>query len=111
MKKFIARLLIVVLLVFCFLTNPSTEEYAAWSAAESLDGISAFPLSDRIEGAFAQYLELRTERTDYLFCSLYNYNGSMTLGIAHRFFPLDELNTQIETLRADFTAWAEENIH
>ena len=111
MKQFISSLLIIVMLVFLFATNPSTEEFSSWCAEQSFSSLSSFPLSDWIEGAYAQYLEYSVDHTDYLFFSVYDYHDFLVLGVCHHFVPLGDLNTQIEDLRTDLNYWLDTNVH
>lgn len=109
MKQFLSRLLIAVLLLFLFASNPTTDEFAHWYVSESFSD-AAFPIPEFLENAFSQHLADGTQRSNYLLCSVFTYNGSMTLGIGHRFYPVDELNQQFDALQNEFTAWAEQYI-
>lgn len=109
MKQFLSRLLIAALLLFLFSSNPTTEEFAHWYVSESFSD-AAVPVPEVLADAFAQHLADGSQRSNYLLCSVFTYNGSMTLGIGNRFFPVAELSQQFEALQSEFSAWAEQYI-
>ena len=102
--KTLFRCLMCLVLAFLILTNPTTGAFTSWYVDETL---ADCPISipERCEDAFAQYLEKDTECSNYVLCSIYTYGNSMTLGIGGRFFPLDDLNAQLEGLIGEYSDW------
>lgn len=109
MKQFLSLLLSVALLCFLCVTNPTTDEFADWYADQSLDDMSA-SVSGQISDAYAQFLALDTQRSDYLFCSVFTYHGNKTLGIGLMFFPVDSLQEQLGALRSGYASWLEHHL-
>ena len=107
MKKIISVLLVVVLLAFLVISNPTSEEFGRWYAQKCFP--EADNAVDQLMENFTQYLAQGAVRKDYLVCSVYTYDGHTTLGIALQFIPVDELSGQVTDLRAGFAAWLEEN--
>lgn len=104
MKKLISLLLVAALLVFLCTTNPTTEEFAAWYADQTnLDNDGS--AMDQAMAAFTEYLARSAERSDYLVCSVFSYDGHKTLGIGLMFFPIDSLSEQVDDLRSDYANW------
>lgn len=105
MKTIISLLLFAVIAFLC-LTNPTSEEYLSWYINESLSDLSddAFELAGDV---FCSHVRRRVQRSDYLFCSVFTYEGRTTLGIGLTFIPIDSLGSQAELLRTDYTAWLE----
>lgn len=103
MKKLMSFLMCL-LLLFLLGTNPSTSEFTSWYVDQCAADFIV-PLPDQLCDAFAQFLESYVERSNYGFCSVYTFHGITTVGIADRFFPLDELSIQFEDLRSSFETW------
>lgn len=108
MKKLISLVLAAVLLAFLILTNPTTEEFAAWYGQQTVADADASILEQALSTLSAR-LASSAERENYLVCSVFTYDGCKTLGIGLRFFPLDDLTEQIADLRSDFVTWLEDN--
>ena len=109
-KKFLSRLLITVLVMFLFTTNPTVDEFADWYVSESFSD-AVLPIPSLLSDAFSQHLAEVSQCSNYLLCSVFRYNDSMVLGIGHRFYPVDELSQQFSALQEDFAVWAEQHIH
>ena len=111
MKKIISLLLVVVLLAFLCLTNPTTEEYAAWYTKRVEDAIgSDASMFDQALTAFAGHLAGYAHRDNYTVCSVFTYDGHKTLGIGLMFFPIDSLSEQVDNLRDAYADWLESGI-
>lgn len=106
MKKVFSVFLVVLVIAFLVITNPTTAEYARWYTAES------FPEQDSVVddllAQFTEYMAGSAVRTDYLVCSVFNYNGHKTLGIALMFVPLDDAIGQAEDIREAYGTWLED---
>ena len=109
MKKLISLLLVVALLAFLYTTNPTTEEFAAWYASETVFAEDDTVLGQAAE-AFTKFLAEGAEHTDYKLFSIFSYGGRDVLGIGLMFFPLDELGDQIDGLRSEYAAWLDANL-
>ncbi len=106
MKKFISLLLVVALLSFLYVTNPTTEEFAAWYTEQAEDALPAnATILDQVFTSFRGLLAETAQRDDFLFGSLFTYNGHRTLGIGLMFFPLDSLSDQVQDLRSTYADW------
>ena len=108
MKNLICIILTILILCFLFVTNPTTDEYIEWYTQQTLSELPE-TMNNSISGLFIAQMAQRAERSDYLFCSVYTYNDHTTVGIAMRFFPVDDLTQQIAMLRSEYAAWLESN--
>lgn len=108
MKKSISLLLVIVLLAFLVLTNPTTEEFVAWYGEQTaLDEDAS--IMEQTMATFVSLLAKRADRDNYLICSVFNYGGHKTLGIGLRFFPIDDLSEQMADLRSEYAQWLDAN--
>lgn len=105
MKSVISLMLFAVIALLC-LTNPTSEDYVSWYLNESLADLPDDDF-DRTGDVFGSYVRRRVRRSDYLFCSVFTYEGRTTLGLGMTFFPIDSLGSQRELLRSDYTDWLE----
>ena len=60
---------------------------------------------DQVFTSFRGLLAETAQRDDFLFGSLFTYNGHRTLGIGLMFFPLDSLSDQVQDLRSTYADW------
>lgn len=106
MKKVVSVVLVLVMIAFLVITNPTTMEYAHWYTAKS------FPEQDSVVddllAQFSEYMAASAVRTDYLVCSVFSHNGHKTLGIALLFVPLDDAIDQAEDIREAYGSWLED---
>ena len=110
MKKIISLLLVAALLGFLCMTNPTTEEFAGWYAEQTAYPETGTVLDDA-SAAFTAYLARGAERSDYLICSVFTFNGHKTLGIGLMFFPVDSLSEQVDAFRTGYIEWLSSNVN
>ena len=106
MKKMISLILVVLIIGFLAVTNPTVDEYARWYTDRSFpdrDGAM-----DDLLARFTEHMATSATRTDYLVCSVYTYDDHKVLGIALMFFPIDDAIAQVEDFRADYADWLAE---
>lgn len=106
MKKVFSVFLVVLIIAFFVITNPTTAEYAHWYTEKS------FPEQDSVVddllAQFTEYMAASAERTDYLVCSVFSHNDHKTLGVGLMFFPLDDAIGQAEDIREAYATWLED---
>ena len=106
MKKLISLALIVALLCFLVVTNPTNVEFSQWYARQ------AFPdqddTLDQLMGTVVEYLAQTAQRQDYLVCSVFSFDDQHVLGVGLMFFPMNELSDQIETFRSEYAQWLDQ---
>mgnify|MGYP003295167427 CR=1 FL=1 len=106
--KTIISLLLLAVIIFLFLTNPTSEEYISWYVNESLSDLPDADF-DRTGDVFCSYVRRQVRRSDYLFCSVFTYRSHTTLGIGLNFIPIDALSEQAADLRSTYADWLEAN--
>ena len=112
MKKFISLLLVAALLCFLFVTNPTTEEFAAWYARQAEKSLSTESnVLNQVLVSFRGLLAETAHPDNYLCCSVFTYNGHRTLGVGLMFFPLDSLGEQFQDLRSTYAEWLDSHIN
>lgn len=107
MKKFIAIVFILVFAGFLVVTNPTTDDFAAWYSEQVYPSGDTF--LDDLLANFTTDLARSAERKDFFLCSVFTYKDQQTLGVAMMFFPLDDLNDQIKTFRQAYSDWLEDH--
>ncbi len=111
MKQIISLLLVVALLAFLCMTNPTTEEFAAWYTAQAEETLDAEgDIVDQLLSTLSTQLAARAERDNYMICSVFTYKEHKTLGIGLMFFSIDSLSEQVEELRDAYADWLDSNI-
>jgi len=107
MKRLFSLFLVVLVIAFLAITNPTLDEYARWYTEQSLpdrDGAM-----DELLAQFTEHMASTAVRKDYLVCSVFSHNdGSKTLGVALIFIPLDDAIAQADDLRETYSTWLEE---
>ena len=110
MKKLISLLLVVALLAFLCMTNPTTEEFASWYTAQAEEALDVEgDIVDQLRATLSTQLAARAERDSYMICSVFTYKEHKTLGIGLMFFPIDSLSEQVEELRGAYADWLNSN--
>ena len=111
MKKIISILLIAALLCFLCMTNPTTEEFAAWYTTQAEEALDAEgDIVDQLLASLRTQLAARAERDSYMICSVFTYKEHKTLGIGLMFFPIDSLSEQVADLRNAYAEWLSSSI-
>ena len=111
MKQIISLLLVAALLAFLCMTNPTTEEFAAWYTAQAGEALDAEgDIVDQLLSNLSTQLATRAERDSYMICSVFTYKEHKTLGIGLMFFSIDSLSEQVEELRDAYADWLDSNI-
>lgn len=111
MKTIISLLLVVALFAFLCVTNPTTEEFAAWYTNQIEEAVgSDASMFEEAFTVFAGHLATYAQRDDYTVCSVFTYDGHKTLGIGLMFFPIDALSEQAGGLRDVYAEWLEANL-
>lgn len=111
MKQIISLLLVAALLVFLCMTNPTTEEFAAWYTTQAEEALDAEgDVVDQLLASLRTQLAARAERDSYMICSVFTYKEHKTLGIGLMFFPIDSLSEQVADLRNAYAEWLSSSI-
>lgn len=111
MKQIISLLLVIALLAFLCVTNPTTEEFADWymeQTRESLDDGAS--ILEQVFSTFTAHLADHARCDNYRLFSVFSYNGQKTLGIGLMFFPLDSLDEQAGGLREAYAEWLDTHV-
>lgn len=87
--KFGSKIIILLLImVILFLTNPTTAEYANWTTNKVKN--TENPLSALFAGTIGEtVIRESTQKNDYYIFSIFEFDKKRTLGIATLFFPLN----------------------
>ena len=103
--KLISMLLVLALVGFLFVTNPTVDEFAAWYADQVVEQDDS-----ALNGFFSQFNEYLAQAAEQQNCgvfSIFTYRDHYVLGIAMRFVPLDSLAETIADFRTDYTQWVQ----
>ena len=105
MKKILTALVLILIVAFLAITNPTVEEYAAWYAEQSNPQQDSF--LDELLASYAEYMAENATRTSFLVGSVFEYDGHKTLGVAMLFFPLDTVDSYVQDFREGYADWLE----
>ena len=81
-------IILFLILVILFLTNPGTADYAQWTTDKIKNAEN--PISSFFTGTIGEtFVKESTLRKNYYIFSIFEFDGKRTLGIATLFFPLN----------------------